>query len=173
MVGTMARADSDPPDRAARAAVLGPAAAGAITFPQELEPAQFGRYEVVASIGRGGMGEVYLARRRGKTGRGLVALKVLVAEEGSDDDLVSMFIDEASIMAQIHHPNVLEVFDFGREGGRYYLAMPYIEGFTLREKLDAGEAPGLVEGVRIARDVAQACRPSDNLWTLGRPTPVS
>jgi len=162
MVGTMARADSDPPDRAARAAVLGPAAAGAITFPQELEPAQFGRYEVVASIGRGGMGEVYLARRRGKTGRGLVALKVLVAEEGSDDDLVSMFIDEASIMAQIHHPNVLEVFDFGREGGRYYLAMEYLAGRPLvRLMIDAYAKLGGLDAESVAELGAQSARGLD------------
>ncbi|MFO0722876.1 MAG: serine/threonine-protein kinase [Myxococcota bacterium] len=158
----MARADSEPPDRAARAAVLGPAAAGVITFPQELEPAQFGRYEVVASIGRGGMGEVYLARRRGKTGKKLVALKVLVAEEGADDDLVSMFIDEASIMAQIHHPNVLEVFDFGREGGRYFLAMEYLSGRPLvRLMIDAyGKQSGLSAEV-VAEIGAQAARGLD------------
>jgi serine/threonine protein kinase len=123
-------------DRAAREAILGPAAAGVISLDHEAQ--EFGRYEVVASIGRGGMGEIYLARRQDKRSAGLLALKVLVAEGENDDDLVAMFMDEAKIMAQIHHPNVLEVLDFGREHNRYYLAMEYLAGRPLvRVMIDA------------------------------------
>jgi len=124
-------------ERAARDAVLGTAAAGVITL-ADLELKEFGRYEVVASIGKGGMGEIYLARRRDKRNAKLVALKVLVADTENDDDLVAMFMDEAAIMAQIHHPNVLEVSDFGVEDGRYYLAMEYLAGRPLvRVMIDA------------------------------------
>lgn len=115
---------------------MGPAAAGVISLDHEAQ--EFGRYEVVASIGRGGMGEIYLARRQDKRSAGLLALKVLVAEGENDDDLVAMFMDEAKIMAQIHHPNVLEVLDFGREHNRYYLAMEYLAGRPLvRVMIDA------------------------------------
>ncbi len=162
-------------DRAAREAILGTAAAGVISLDHEAH--EFGRYEVVASIGRGGMGEIYLARRRDKRGAPLVALKVLVAEGEQDDDLVAMFMDEAAIMAQIHHPHVLEVLDFGREGGRYYLAMEYLAGRPLvRVMIDAYAREQGVElpviawiGANVARglDAAHAA-----IGTNGQPLQV-
>lgn len=162
-------------DRAAREAILGTAAAGVISLDHEGH--EFGRYEVVASIGRGGMGEIYLARRRDKRGAPLVALKVLVAEGENDDDLVAMFMDEAAIMAQIHHPHVLEVLDFGREDGRYYLAMEYLAGRPLvRVMIDAYAREQGVElpviawiGANVARglDAAHAA-----IGTNGQPLQV-
>lgn len=91
-----------------------------------------GEYRVVASIGRGGMGEIYLARRMdgGRPGD-LVALKVLGASDNGEDAALDMFMDEASIMAQIDHPNVLRVVDFGKAHGRYFLATEYLEGRPL------------------------------------------
>lgn len=149
-----------PPDRAARDAVLGPIApSGVIDVHSDLAPAQFGRYEVVASIGRGGMGEIYLARRRNKSAARLVALKVLVADESGDEDLVAMFIDEASIMSQIQHANVLQVFDFGREDNRYYLAMEYLAGRPLvRVMIDAYGKLGGMDPLIIAAIGAQSSR---------------
>ncbi|MBI4820846.1 MAG: serine/threonine protein kinase [Deltaproteobacteria bacterium] len=120
-----------------RQAILGPASAGVLSPTQERK--SYGPYEVVASIGRGGMGEIYLARR---TDTGLevrfIALKVLSDEVEGDDEIIAMFIDEASIMAQIDHPNVLRVFDFGTEGTTHYLSMEYLAGRPLvRVMIDA------------------------------------
>jgi serine/threonine protein kinase len=89
-----------------------------------------GDYRVVASIGRGGMGEIYLARRVDQGGE-LVALKVLGLQESGDDAALDMFMDEAAILAQIDHPNVLRVIDFGKAHGRYFLATEYLEGRPL------------------------------------------
>jgi serine/threonine protein kinase len=91
-----------------------------------------GDYRIVASIGRGGMGEIYLARRfvDGAPGA-LVALKVLSLTDVGDETALDMFMDEAAIMAQIDHPNVLEIVDFGRSQGRYFLATEYLEGRPL------------------------------------------
>ena len=85
------------------------------------------------------MGEVFLARTvQSEQPQRLVALKVLLKEVGRDKELVGMFMDEASIMAQIHHPNVLSVYDFGREQGHYFLAMEYLRGRPLvRVMIDA------------------------------------
>lgn len=162
-------------DRAAREAILGTAAAGVISFDHDAH--EFGRYEVVASIGRGGMGEIYLARRRDKRSAPLVALKVLVAEGDNDDDLVAMFMDEAAIMAQIHHPNVLEVLDFGREGGRYFLAMEYLAGRPLvRLMIDAYQREQGVELPVVAWIGANAARGLDAahaaVGTNGQPLQV-
>ncbi|MBI2377618.1 MAG: serine/threonine protein kinase [Deltaproteobacteria bacterium] len=120
-----------------RQAILGPASAGVLSPTQDRK--SYGPYEVVASIGRGGMGEIYLARRT-DTGRDVrfVALKVLSDEVEGDDEIIAMFIDEASIMAQIDHPNVLRVFDFGVEGSSHYLSMEYLAGRPLvRVMIDA------------------------------------
>jgi serine/threonine-protein kinase len=137
----------DSPDAAARRAILAPAAASLVPGVSEIEPTSFGRYEVVASIGKGGMGEIYLARMRGagRAGGKLFALKVLIQEAGEDEELLAMFMDEASIMAQIHDPNVLEVFDFGRERDLYFLAMEYLEGRPLVRVMIDGyqKGPGL------------------------------
>jgi hypothetical protein len=124
-------------DRAARDGLLGPASP-----PQEQEKKQtvsVGNYRVVASIGRGGMGEIYLAKPVSNTPyRGLVALKILGLDDSGDEEALGMFIDEAAIMAHIDHPNVLKVVDFGRAKGRHFLAMEYLEGRPLvRVMIDA------------------------------------
>ncbi len=93
-----------------------------------------GRYRLVASIGRGGMGAIYLARKwdGGQPGP-LVALKILGSTTQDPDfaDAVAMLMDEAAIMARIDHPHVLKVLDFGRSQGRYFLATEYLEGRPL------------------------------------------
>ena len=153
------------PDDDVRQAILGHAAAGVIAPTGTLTQAEFGRYIVVASIGKGGMGEVYLARTKGTPhGAGLVALKVLLDEvdedgQGRDEELIGMFMDEASIMAQIHHPNVLSVFDFGREKDNYYLAMEYLMGRPLvRVMIDAYTKEEGLESGLIAAIGADAAR---------------
>lgn len=94
-----------------------------------------GNYRVVASIGRGGMGEIYLARSHKESSRGrLVALKVLGQNAGlggDEEEALSMLMDEAAIMARIDHPNVLRVVDFGRAEERYFLATEYLQGRPL------------------------------------------
>lgn len=109
--------------------------------PPPLPPAEaraavvVGNYRVVASIGRGGMGEIYLARSQKESSRGrLVALKVLGQNAGlggDEDEGLAMLMDEAAIMARIDHPNVLRVVDFGRAEERYFLATEYLQGRPL------------------------------------------
>jgi serine/threonine protein kinase len=147
---------SDPKqsDNVVRAAILGTAVTGVVPLSDALKDLSFGPYELVACIGRGGMGEVFLSRstHHGQTPR-LVALKVLLKEVGRDKELVGMFMDEASIMSQIHHPNVLSVYDFGREQGHYFLAMEYLRGRPLvRVMIDAyvkhdGLAPEVIASI--------------------------
>lgn len=103
-----------------------------------LEPPEIPGYEVLERIGRGGMGEVYVARQL-TLGR-LVAIKFLVAEGDSDPDgdLVR-FRREANLMAQVSHPNILSIFDFGEVAGRPFLVMEYVEGGDLRRRMRVGE----------------------------------
>ncbi|MCK6551600.1 serine/threonine protein kinase, partial [Myxococcota bacterium] len=148
-------------DREARQGLLAPAAAPSKPETKANIPERsvtVGDYRVVASIGRGGMGEIYLARSTSVHYSGLVALKVLGLDDSGDDDALAMFMDEAAIMAQIDHPNVLKVVDFGRARGRHFLAMEYLEGRPLvRVMIDAYQRDkGLDYGViaAVGRDAA-------------------
>ncbi|MGI8787129.1 MAG: serine/threonine-protein kinase [Pyrinomonadaceae bacterium] len=84
-------------------------------------------------MGRGGMGAVYLAEdNRLKL---LVALKILPASLGANAEGVRRFRQEARAASAISHPNVAHIYEFGEEAKRYFLAMEYVEGKTLRELL--------------------------------------
>ncbi|OWK43178.1 protein kinase domain-containing protein [Fimbriiglobus ruber] len=93
-------------------------------------------YEVQAEVGRGGMGVVYRARHR-RLNR-LVALKMLTDYGMTDPAVRLRFLIEAEAVAQLHHPNVVQVYEFGEHVGRPYLAMEYINGGSLADRLAAG-----------------------------------
>jgi non-specific serine/threonine protein kinase len=98
--------------------------------------ARLGPYEAIAPIGKGGMGEVYKARDT-RLDRS-VALKVLPDHVASDPALAQRFEQEARILAALSHPHICTVFDVGRHDGAHYLVMEYLEGSTLRERLEQG-----------------------------------
>ena len=97
---------------------------------------QLGPYEILASLGAGGMGEVYRARDT-RLDR-MVALKILPETFSSDSDRLRRFQDEARILSTLNHPNVLAIYDVGEQDGTRYLVSEFLEGQTLREKLVAG-----------------------------------
>ena len=94
---------------------------------------QFGSYEILESLGVGGMGEVYLARdsRLGRT----VALKVLTLEVSRDERRMQRFRQEAKVASSLNQPNILTVFEFGEVEGLTFLAAEFIDGETLRDHL--------------------------------------
>lgn len=94
---------------------------------------RLGKYEIVAYLASGGMAELYLARSRGIAGfEKVVALKRILPKLAEDEDVVSMFIDEARLAASLHHPNLAQVYDIGRDGGSFFFTMEYIHGEDLR-----------------------------------------
>jgi eukaryotic-like serine/threonine-protein kinase len=97
---------------------------------------RLGPYEVVASVGAGGMGEVYRARdvRLGRE----VAVKTLPALAASDPERRARFEQEARSASALNHPNIITVLDIGDADGTSYIAMEYVEGRTVRELLAAG-----------------------------------
>lgn len=101
-------------------------------FQAEVEATNLGRFEIVAPLGRGGMGIVYEARDP-NLGRS-VAVKVLRAEHHGRG-AVRRVLREARALAQLRHPNVVQVFDAGMARGELFIAMEYLEGPTLREWL--------------------------------------
>jgi len=90
-------------------------------------------YRIISKIGAGGMGEVYLAHDTKLDRR--VALKILPAELASNSDRMERFIREAKSAAALSHPNIAQIFEIGEDADRHYIAMEFIDGITLREKI--------------------------------------
>jgi serine/threonine-protein kinase len=99
-----------------------------------LIPDRFGKYRVLRRIASGGMAEVYLCRLSGEEGfRKRVALKVVHPRHADDPRFRELFAREARLAASLSHPNLVQVFDFGREGDAHFLAMEYVEGWNLAQ----------------------------------------
>ena len=111
-------------------------------------PTRFDHYEILAPLGKGGMGEVLRARDTRLNRE--VAIKVLPAEFAQDADRLRRFEQEAMATSALDHPNILTVYDFGTSEGNPYLVMELMEGEELRAQLDEGALP-----VRKAIDYAQ------------------
>lgn len=97
-----------------------------------------GPYVIERRLATGGMAEVYVARREGPHGfQKRVAFKRILPQYARDPDFVSMFIDEARLAAQLDHPNIVSVFDFGEVGDQLYIAMELVEGTNVNRVLRA------------------------------------
>lgn len=114
---------------------------------------KYGRYDVVAEIGRGSMGVVYKAHDP-QIDR-LVALKVLRQDRVSSDDYVKRFVKEATAVGRLSHPGIVTVFDIGQDHGTVYIAMELLEGTPLDELFKAGRV-GVDQAVTVGRRVAEA-----------------
>ena len=102
-----------------------------------LEPGtRLGAFEIIAAIGKGGMGEVYRARDS-KLGRD-VAIKVLPEDFAMDSKRVARFEREARVLASLNHSNISALHDFHHEQGVYFLVLELVEGDTLADRIDRG-----------------------------------
>ncbi len=117
----------------------------------------FGHYEILERIGSGGMGEVYRAKDT-KLGRD-VAIKVLRQELASDPERLRRFEQEARAASALNHPNIIHIYDIGKDGTIPYIAMEYVEGRTLKEMFSQGPLPtenSLKLAIQIAEGLAKA-----------------
>ncbi|MBI2892251.1 MAG: PhnD/SsuA/transferrin family substrate-binding protein [Deltaproteobacteria bacterium] len=97
------------------------------------EGRQLGRYEVISYLGRGGMGDVLLARVRGEAGfEKEVVLKTLPEGFSIDSPLGEALVREARLGERFEHPGIVQVLDFGRDGDTHFLVMEFVRGFSLR-----------------------------------------
>lgn len=119
-----------------------------------------GRYTIVRRIGAGGMAELHLARTRGTAGfEKAAAIKVIHPHLVDDPQSIRMFMREAKIAAELDHPNIVAVLDFGCDAGEYYLAMEYVHGLDLRDvraDLPRGEPLPMACALTIVTAVADA-----------------
>ena len=99
---------------------------------------KLGGYEIVASLGQGGMAEVFLAVRRGPyASNKLLVIKKLKSDAGGDQQVVDMFVDEARIAMRLSHPNVVSTFDFVAQANEFYLTMEFLDGQSLLQMIRA------------------------------------
>ncbi|MCK6551601.1 protein kinase [Myxococcota bacterium] len=121
---------------------------------------RFGRYTLVKKLATGGMAEIWLARQRGLAGfNRFVVIKKILSHLSEQETFVKMFLDEARTSAQLNHPNVVQIYDLGREGESYYIAMEFIAG----ENLAAIAWRGMKRGRPLspqfaARIIADTCK---------------
>ena len=95
-----------------------------------------GRYELLHPLGVGGMAQVFKARAMGPGGfERDVVVKRILPEHGRDSEFIRMFVDEAKMLGLLHHPNVVQVYDFGEDDGMLFLALEYVEGPSLSRVL--------------------------------------
>nr|MBA2540688.1 serine/threonine protein kinase [Deltaproteobacteria bacterium] len=96
-------------------------------------PTKLGRYEIVKHLANGGMAQVLIARATGIEGfERHVVVKRIHQEHAADPAFVKMFLDEARTAAALHHNNIVQVHDIGKENGEYFFAMEYVHGQDLR-----------------------------------------
>jgi TonB family protein len=122
---------------------------------------RFGQYTLLERIATGGMAEVWKARMRGVEGfQKTVAIKRILPHMTDNAEFVGMFIDEAKLAAQLSHPNIVHIYDLGKLGRDYYIAMEYVDGKDLRSLLNSARRKGLQLplglGLLIASRVASA-----------------
>ncbi len=118
-------------------------------------------YVIERRLAAGGMAEVFVAKRTGPHGfEKRVALKRILPQFAIDSDFVHMFIDEARLAARLSHANIVQVFDFGRHEGSFFIAMELIDGSNANQLLRAvalrDEAVPLDLALHIAAETAQA-----------------
>jgi basic membrane protein A len=100
---------------------------------EDLTGRQFGHYQIVAPLGEGGMAAVYRAYQPSM--ERFVAVKVLPRHMASSEEFVNRFRREARLLAQLQHPHILPVFDYGEADGYPYIVMPFVQSGTLAELL--------------------------------------
>lgn len=122
---------------------------------QSPQTKRFRNFEILSALGKGGMGEVYLAQDL-ILGR-KVAIKFLSGQIGKDEEFLKRFLQEAKASAILEHPNIVGVYSVGKAGDRPYIAMQYVQGKNLREILKGRGGPFSVPvAIHFAIQIAQA-----------------
>ena len=138
-----------------------------------------GKYEAVEVVGRGGMASVWLGYTHGEAGfRRKVAIKRVLTQLSEDERFEAMFVEEARVVADLNHPNIVHVHDFGRdrEGG-YFIVMEWVEGLNLTDYARAYETVNEIPPwhlsaaicIEVLRALSAAHQRTDD---GGRPVPV-
>src|SRR5438105_4538288 len=114
---------------------------------------KLGRYEIRSQLGKGGMGEVYLAQDSQLDRK--VALKILPADVADNKDRMRRFVQEAKAASALNHPNIITIYEIDETDSGHFIANEFIDGETLRER-EVKEPLKLAESLEIATQIASA-----------------
>lgn len=142
------------------------AQAGSADKPDDLTGHSLGDFEMIRRLGRGGMGEVYLARQ--KSLKRQVAVKILRTELAANVTALKRFKAEAETVARINHANIVQVYAIGEERGLHFIAMEYVEGRNLKEYMAKKGTPDLPIALNIMRQIAAALTRASELGFVHR-----
>ncbi|MCC6426680.1 MAG: serine/threonine-protein kinase [Phycisphaerales bacterium] len=118
-----------------------------------MHPSVIGPFKIERELGRGGMGEVFLARDTRLDRQ--VAIKALPAHLAQDPDRLARFQREAKVLASLSHPGIGAIYGLEESGGRQYLILEFVEGVTLADRLERGPIP-VEESLALAKQIAEA-----------------
>ena len=117
-----------------------------------------GRYQIEDLLGQGGMSAVYKATDPNLNRA--VSVKLIHPHLADDAEFVRRFREEAAVVAQLRHPNIVQVFDFNRDGDDFYMVMEFVDGETLRDRLNRLHAEGsdmpLADVINYATNICEA-----------------
>ena len=153
-----ARGDGQQLDRGP--AVPDPATSAASGFRRPFVPEAFGKYYLLDRVAVGGMAEVFRAKSFGHSGfEKVVVIKRILERFAEDPDFVEMFIDEAKLSVQLTHPNIGQIYDFGKIGTNFFIAMEAIDGKDLKTLLrrlaERGERMPVGAACSVAHQVSR------------------
>ncbi len=136
----------------------GQEAQGVEGLPANAAAATFGKYALFASLGRGGMADVFLSIARGPMGfNKLAVVKRLRSALADDPAFRTMFLDEARLAARLNHPNIVHTYEVGEQDGNYFIAMEYLEGQALNKVIRSSvKANDPLDQTLCARMIAEA-----------------
>ena len=137
-------------------------------------PVPFGRYNLLGTLGEGGMARVFRAELQGLRGfRKRAAVKVIRASIGSQDErLTQALIHEAKLGGLLHHPNVVETYDFGEVDGQAWIAMELVSGIGLDRVLETREPLPPDVALEIVAQICAGLSHAHELGTAGHKTPL-
>lgn len=124
------------------------------------------RYQIIKTLGEGGMANVYLAHDEILDRN--VAVKVLRGDLANDDKFVRRFQREALSASSLSHPNIVEMYDVGEDEGGYYIVMEYVDGKTLKQILKAREKLSITEVIDIMLQVADGMAHAHDAYIIHR-----
>ncbi len=111
----------------------------------------FGRYQLIKRLAAGGMAEVFLARQSGISGfEKLVVVKRILPNLAESSEFVAMFLQEARTAARLNHPNVVQIFDVGKQDDFYFIAMEYVHGEDVRRVVRQASTMGRILPLPLA-----------------------
>ncbi|WP_435010004.1 serine/threonine-protein kinase [Tundrisphaera lichenicola] len=133
---------------------------------RDLTGVELGDFQVDRLLGRGGMGEVYLARQKSLNRQ--VALKVLRPDLLGNSTYLRRFEAEASSAAKLNHPNIVHIYTLGEADGLRFIAMEYVQGTNLREYIERKGSPDLPQALSIMKQAAVAVGAAGDVGLIHR-----